>query len=46
MKKNFEISLCDGKRVLDGLEVAASQDKTELYYILKKWADEVEKEPK
>lgn len=40
MKRKFEISLRDAKRICDGLELAASWDKTEIYYILLDWIKE------
>ena len=39
-KKDFTISLADAKRICDGLELAASYDKTRIYYELKKWINE------
>jgi hypothetical protein len=41
-KKNFQISLRDAKRVVNGLELAAAWDKTEIYYLLKDWIDQEE----
>lgn len=43
-KKVFEISLRDAKRICDGLELAASWDKTEIYYQLLNWIKEIENE--
>lgn len=42
-KKQFTISLRDAKRICDGLELAASWDKTEIYYQLLEWIKENEK---
>lgn len=42
MRKTFEISLRDAKRICDGLELAASWDKTEIYYKLLNWIKENE----
>ena len=46
MRKQFNISLRDAKRIVDGLELAASWDKTEIYYELKNWIDENETKTK
>ena len=46
MKRKFEISLRDAKRICDGLELAASWDKTEIYYVLLDWIKEQENETK
>lgn len=46
MKRNFEIALRDAKRICDGLELAASWDKTEVYYVLLNWIKEQENETK
>jgi hypothetical protein len=40
MRKTFDLSLRDAKRIVDGLELAASWDKTEIYYQLKDWIKE------
>lgn len=45
-KKTFEISLRDARRICDGLEPAASWDKTEIYYQLLYWIKEKENESK
>ena len=39
-KKDFAISRKDAKRIIDGLELASSWDKTEIYYRLKEWLEE------
>ena len=38
-KKDFTISAKDAARICDGLELAASWDKTEIYYQLKNWLE-------
>lgn len=38
-KKEFTISRRDAERIVDGLELAAAWDKTEIYYQLKDWLD-------
>ena len=43
-KKTFDISLRDAKRICDGLELASSWDKTEIYYELLNWIKEQENE--
>jgi hypothetical protein len=40
VKKQFTISVKDALRVIDALELAASWDKTEIYYELKNFVDE------
>lgn len=42
-KKEFIISRKDAERIVDGLELAASWDKTKIYYILREWIDEDKK---
>jgi hypothetical protein len=42
-KKDFNISLRDARRICDGLELAASWDKTSIYYDLKVWIEQQEK---
>lgn len=39
----FEISLKDARRIVDGLELAATWDKTKIYYELKDWIDREDK---
>lgn len=39
-KRNFEINRRDAERIVEGLELAASWDKTEIYYELKRWLEE------
>jgi len=39
-RKDFAISRKDAERIVDGLELAASWDKTEIYYQLKNWLEE------
>ena len=41
--QTFEISFKDAKRIIDGLELNASWDKTEIYYELVKFVKEIEK---
>lgn len=42
-KELFEISVADAIRIIDGLELAASWDKTEIYYKLKDWLENEKK---
>lgn len=37
--KEFTISAKDAARIIDALELAASWDKTQVYYELKNWVD-------
>lgn len=39
-KREFKISRRDAERIIDGLELASSWDKTKIYYELKRWLDE------
>lgn len=39
-KKEFTISRRDAERVVESLELAASWDKTEIYYKLKQWLED------
>lgn len=39
-RREFTINRRDAERILDGLELAASWDKTEIYYQLKDWLKE------
>lgn len=40
IKRDFQISLKEAERICEALELAASWDKTEIYYKLKEWVDE------
>jgi len=42
MKRQFEISVKDAKRICDALEFCSDWDKTEIYYKLKEWVNETE----
>jgi len=41
-KKSFEITKKEAERILDALELAATWDKTQIYYKLKDWLDETD----
>jgi hypothetical protein len=39
-KGTFSISRAEAARIIDGLELSASWDKTKIYYELKRWLDD------